>query len=137
MPCAPGPQHRALEKNREVMVKDRRLIAKISRQGSHVTTSRGHTPLSSTSCLTQHKRKQQSKETRKPYLRSNLENWVYQSEARVGLGNAGTTNRERISSEEPSPPGEKGADFVFCYSFGITLFLQAQYLDTENLLDEL
>lgn len=42
-----------------------------------------------------------------------------------------------ISSEEPSPPGERGADFVFWYSFGITLFLQAQYLDTESPLDEL
>lgn len=69
-----------------MMVKDRRLMVKISKQGSHVTTSRGHTSLSSTSCLTQHKRKQQSKETRKPYLRSNLENWVYQTEARVGIG---------------------------------------------------
>lgn len=42
-----------------------------------------------------------------------------------------------ISSEEPSPPGERGADFVLWYSFGITLFLQAQYLDTESPLDEL
>lgn len=119
------------------MVKDRRLIAKISRQGSHVATSRGHPfilhhMLDPTQEETKEQRDKEAifkKQPREPGLpiRSQSRPWEMLV-AETGRG---------ISSEEPSHLGERGADFVFGCSLGITLFLQAQYLDAENPLDEL
>lgn len=94
----------------------------------------GVTPLSSTTCLTQHKRKQRHKETRKSYLRSNLENWVHQSEARLGLGKC-WYQKQGGGFPVKSPALWEREVQTLC--FGITLFLQAQYLDTESPLDEL
>lgn len=119
------------------MVKDKSLIAKISRQGSHVTTSRGH-PFILQNMLDPTQEETTAQRDKEAIFKKQPRelNLPIRSQSRPWEMLAPETGRG-ISSEEPSPPGERGADFVFWYSFGITLFLQTQYFDTENPLDEL